>query len=76
MKSNSFIKRNRNVFRPPWTKYKKCKLSCIVKTQRDLIQTICKYAGAVNWNKLPNDIQNANSVDSFKYQYKKSSFNW
>ena len=39
-----------------------------------LFKQYFKYAGAVNWNKLPNDIQNANSIDSFKYQYKKCSF--
>ena len=30
-----------------------------------------KYAGANVWNKLPNDLQNSNSVNSFKCNYKK-----
>ena len=28
-----------------------------------------KYAGAVSWHKLPNNIQNAILVDSIKHQY-------
>ena len=30
-----------------------------------------RYAGAVTWNKLSNDEQNANSIDIFKHLYKK-----
>ena len=33
-----------------------------------------KYAGAKIWNKLPNNLQNSNSVNSFKSNYKKIFF--
>ncbi len=33
-----------------------------------------KYAGGKIWNDLPNNIQNAPSVEAFKYAYKKLNF--
>ena len=33
-----------------------------------------KFAGAITWNDLPDELQNAISLDSFKYNYKKLFF--
>ncbi len=46
----------------------------IPKPNIECYQTSFKYSGGKIWNDLPNNIQNAPSVEAFKYVYKKVNF--
>ncbi len=46
----------------------------IPKANIEFYRKSFKYLGGKIWNDLPNNIQNAPSVEAFKYIYKKLNF--